>query len=186
MVSILGDYNYTFPKPIPLKLKLKDMLEDNVDEKYYLSDKMLDYMMSESSGGLSRKEMFERNFKEDKDVAATITTCAGNRASDNFIKIIPFGTYYTWKDKQGNINTQCNRAADENRNALTVACANTGNVLTNYRIRKLTPRECFRLMGVKDEDYDKIAKNQSDSSLYHLAGDSIVVDILCYLYKQLL
>ena len=41
MVSILGDYNYTFPKPIPLKLKLKDLLEDNVDERYYLTDKQI-------------------------------------------------------------------------------------------------------------------------------------------------
>lgn len=42
MVSILGDYNYTFPKPIPLKLKLKDMLEDNVDEKYFLTDRQIE------------------------------------------------------------------------------------------------------------------------------------------------
>lgn len=46
MVSILGDYNYTFPKPVPLKLKLKDMLEDNVDEKYYLSEKQIEDIKS--------------------------------------------------------------------------------------------------------------------------------------------
>jgi DNA (cytosine-5)-methyltransferase 1 len=56
----------------------------------------------------------------------------------------------------------------------------------NLRIRKLTPKECFRLMGVKDEDYEKIAKNQSDSSLYHLAGDSIVVNVLMAIFKELL
>lgn len=44
MVSILGDYHYDFPKKIPLKLKLKDMLEENVDEKYYISDQMLEGM----------------------------------------------------------------------------------------------------------------------------------------------
>lgn len=43
MVSILGDYYYDFPKTIPLKLRLKDMLEKEVDEKYYLSDKQLVY-----------------------------------------------------------------------------------------------------------------------------------------------
>ena len=41
-------------------------------------------------------------------------------------------------------------------------------------------------MGVKDEDYDNIAKNQSDASLYHLAGDSIVVNVLMAIFKQLL
>ena len=61
-----------------------------------------------------------------------------------------------------------------------------GLIDTNLRIRKLTPKECFRLMGVKDEDYDKIAKNQSDSSLYHLAGDSIVVNVLMAIFKELI
>lgn len=42
MVSILGDYYYEFPQPKPLKLHLKDMLEYNVDEKYYLSNKTID------------------------------------------------------------------------------------------------------------------------------------------------
>lgn len=56
----------------------------------------------------------------------------------------------------------------------------------NLRIRRLTPKECFRLMGVKDEDFNKIAKNQSDSSLYHLAGDSIVVNVLVAIFKEVL
>lgn len=58
--------------------------------------------------------------------------------------------------------------------------------MQNYRIRKLTSKECFRLMGVKDEDYVKVAKNQSNSSLYHLAGDSIVVNVLMALFNQML
>lgn len=58
--------------------------------------------------------------------------------------------------------------------------------LINYRIRKLTPRECWRLMGVKDEDYDKVAVNQSDSSLYHLAGDSIIADVLMAIFSKML
>ena len=59
MISILGDYNYTFPKPIPLELKLKDLLENEVDEKYYLSDKMIKYLTdSVSSGGIDRSETF--------------------------------------------------------------------------------------------------------------------------------
>ena len=57
---------------------------------------------------------------------------------------------------------------------------------TDLRIRKLTPKECFRLMGVKDEDFDNVAKNQSDSSLYHLAGDSIVVNVLMAIFKEML
>ena len=58
--------------------------------------------------------------------------------------------------------------------------------MSELKIRKLTPKECFRLMGVKDEDFEKIKKNQSDYSLYHLAGDSIVVDVLMAIFKELI
>ena len=59
-------------------------------------------------------------------------------------------------------------------------------VYNNYRIRKLTPKECFRLMGVRDAEYESIAKNQSNASLYHLAGDSIIVDVLMEIFKQMI
>ena len=59
-------------------------------------------------------------------------------------------------------------------------------ITQNLRIRKLTPKECFRLMGIKDEDFEKIAKNQSNASLYHLAGDSIVVSVLVAIFGQMI
>ena len=88
MVSILGDYNYTFPKPIPLKLKLKDLLEDNVDEKYFLSDKMINCFMSESENSkFPRKERFFQTLKTTNEdgIAATLCTTGGTRCTDNFI-----------------------------------------------------------------------------------------------------
>lgn len=55
-----------------------------------------------------------------------------------------------------------------------------------FRIRKLTPRECFRLMGVDDADIDKIqASGISNSGQYKLAGNSIVVDVLFHLFRKL-
>lgn len=69
------------------------------------------------------------------------------------------------------------------RNDSTCVISGGGNIM---KIRRLTPKECFRLMGVKDEDFEKCAKNQSDSSLYHLAGDSIVVNVLMAIFKELL
>lgn len=62
--------------------------------------------------------------------------------------------------------------------------ANMTAVTQNLRIRKLTPRECFRLMAVRDENFERIAKNQSNASLYHLAGDSIVVAVLVSILGQ--
>lgn len=55
-----------------------------------------------------------------------------------------------------------------------------------FRIRKLTPRECFRLMGVDDSDIDKIqAAGISNSGQYKLAGNSIVVDVLFHLFRKM-
>jgi len=55
-----------------------------------------------------------------------------------------------------------------------------------FRIRKLTPRECFRLMGVDDADIDKMqATGLSNSAQYKLAGNSIVVDVLYHLFRKM-
>jgi site-specific DNA-cytosine methylase len=54
------------------------------------------------------------------------------------------------------------------------------------KIRRLTPNEYFRLMGVKDKDFNNVAPNQSNSSLYHLAGDSIVTTPLMAIFGELL
>lgn len=55
-----------------------------------------------------------------------------------------------------------------------------------FRIRKLTPKECFRLMGVDDADIEKIqASGISNSSQYKLAGNSIVVDVLFHIFRKM-
>ena len=70
---------------------------------------------------------------------------------------------------------------------ITGATFNYNNMLNNgYRIRKLTPRECFRLMGVSDADIDKIqAAGISKSQQYKMAGNSIVVNCLAAIFRQL-
>lgn len=59
-----------------------------------------------------------------------------------------------------------------------------GNI-PNFRIRKLTPKECWRLMGIDDECFDKAQQVNSNSQLYKQAGNGIVVDVLYYIFKQL-
>ena len=59
------------------------------------------------------------------------------------------------------------------------------HIATQYRIRKLTPRECGRLMGVSDEDIDKMAAVNSNTQLYKQFGNSIVVDVMCAIFKNL-
>ena len=56
----------------------------------------------------------------------------------------------------------------------------------DYTIRKLTPRECFRLMGVTEENIDKIqAAGISNSQQYKMAGNSIVVDVLYHIFNKM-
>jgi site-specific DNA-cytosine methylase len=72
--------------------------------------------------------------------------------------------------------------------AIVKECENTlAGVMHNYRIRKLTERECFRLMGVCEEYIDLIqAAGISRSQQYKMAGNSIVVDVLVAIFRQLL
>lgn len=56
---------------------------------------------------------------------------------------------------------------------------------TTYRVRKLTPREVWRLMGFSDEDYEKAAEVNSKTQLYKQAGNSIVKDVLMAIFSQL-
>ena len=58
-------------------------------------------------------------------------------------------------------------------------------VETEYRIRKLTPRECWRLMDQRDEDFNKAAEVNSNTQLYKQAGNSIVVNVLVAILGQL-
>ena len=235
MISVLGEYTYKFPQPFELKLRLKDLLESNVDEKYYLSNKMIKYITALNTNEGSRrcdasnyiceelpeeydlkqiknkclKETIEKNKEElehadfldcynrsvKKDIAGTITTGVSFR-NETFVAVNEedleqklVGGIGEKKSNNGTQYYQQDRIYDSNAVAMChPAGLPSGSYmyqLSNLRIRKLTPRETFRLMGVKDEDFDKIKNNQSDSSLYHLAGDSIVVDVMYYMFKNL-
>ena len=185
MVSILGDYSYTFPKPIPLKLKLKDILEENVGGKYNISKELLEHINNTK--------------KEHKEYTQY------DRYNGEFEQLCRI-----WKNKAPTLHTNCNKIkiytcldlCQMGREGRTREYVNYFPTLSarDYKspkliketngkettIRKLTPKECFRLMGVKDEDFERCAKNQSDSSLYHLAGDSIVVNVLMAIFKEML
>lgn len=78
MISILGDYTYEFPAKMPLKYKLKDLLDKNVDEKYYLSQKMIDYIIADNEKWTGNNEKSIVN----KNIASTLNTKEGGRRCD--------------------------------------------------------------------------------------------------------
>ena len=274
MKSILGDYYFSFPKEIQLPHKLIDILETNVDEKYYLSKKGLIYAFdcNRVCDNTKRGDLGDR--KVNPSVAKTIS-CRGAESQradvTNFVvgdnsveytlgeirdKINKFRDIKepiacelrcdegirTFKDNiMGTLRTidgcgdkhiieptlkeqLCDRLVEsgllkvgtvinhsytnglngknpnsrqtledysENEDGICNTLTTRPDVLgvavenlENLRIRKLTPRECFRLMAVRDENFERIAKNQSNASLYHLAGDSIVVAVLVAILGQ--
>jgi DNA (cytosine-5)-methyltransferase 1 len=63
---------------------------------------------------------------------------------------------------------------------------NINYIETEYRIRKLTPKECWRLMGYSDRDFEKAAEVNSNTQLYKQAGNAIVKQVLMAIFSQLL
>lgn len=235
MVSILGQYYYEFPKPIPLEKRLKDYLEDEVDEKYYLSDKMLGAFTMEGTGKYPRRERFEQNiFRNNQDVANAITTVAGSRPTDNFILIpedtkkgyteahdgdgvylnrphqkrgvVQKGMIQTIKTSGNDVGVVVNEPVCLNSKvngkqpSLTDRIYDSENIATcvttspffmpnyteNLRIRKLTPKEVWRLMGIDDDCFHKAEKVCSNSQLFKQAGNGIVIDVFYHILKNLL
>lgn len=223
MVSILGDYLYEFPEKIKLEHKLNDLLEKNVDEKYYLTDKQLVYAFdcNRVCDNTKRGDLADR--KVNPSIAKTIS-CRGaesQRADITNFVIDDNEKEYTLGEIREEINLKrqlFNKLIEKNAlkendivmhnytsrrlndlkmnkpvvkfnnisPTLDTSCGDCIGVVHNHRIRKLTAKECFRLMGVKDEDFENVAKNQSNASLYHLSGDSIIVQTLCAIFKQML
>lgn len=239
-VSILGDQGFKFPNPMPLEKKLKDVLETEVDEKYYISDAMMNYFMgiNQKPSKFPRRERFLANInRKDQDRANSITTAPGQRPTDNFIvasrgrttgggyeqKLEPRrdgmtntitsvqkdnyvaeptgGGYMTIKtaNKQGYDlatngdgidlaypDSKTRRGRVGHGVAKTLPTSDSQGVLDGFRIRKLTPKECWRLMGFDDEDFEKAEKVNSNTQLYKQAGNSIVVNVLEEILKELL
>ena len=85
--------------------------------------------------------------------------------------------------------SQCGTVISDNGISANLVAGTHGyansHIATQYRIRKLTPRECGRLMGVSDEDIDKMAVVNNNTQLYKQFGNSIVVDVMCAMFKNL-
>jgi DNA (cytosine-5)-methyltransferase 1 len=282
MVSVLGGYTYEFPKEQPLTLRLKDMLEAKVDEKYYLTnDKIqaisqwkaqqdpLENMENIDKSGISPTltargageehsgmvlvkenifkskdkrlpEMLDKiDYKTEEPQALDLynrtvhsvmpTLTLPNHNSSAIVvgetKLIVDMNIANNGRENGNIYNQeglsptllardykdpkkvnvsetkeivigstqknafvgsTNGHAPSLTSAMGAGGGHTPMIANNLRIRKLTPKECYRLMGFSDEAFDKAQANQSNSALYHQAGDSIVVNVLMAIFKEML
>ena len=185
---------FEFPPKQELKLKLKDMLEDKVDDKYYLSDKMIKY-----SSAIGTANFKNPDCKINLDIARPLTTDQNKRAGttnylsndlpDNY-DLTGGGNVPIIKDYGLYGNKQAGSVYNKNGlcPTITTEASQNWNILLNDnpRIRKLTPKECWRLMGFDDEDFEKAAKVNSNTQLYKQAGNSIVVNVLMAIFKELI
>lgn len=166
IVSIRKDIDHNmfeFPKPYSLEKRLKDFLEPHVDEKYYLSDKQLTYVLDMKDVALSSG----RNINErvvNPQIAKTIS-CRG--ATDQRADITNF------------VIDNCYEELKVKDVKLKIKEATKLGYKAKLRIRKLTPREVWRLMGFSDDDFEKSESVPvSNTQRYKQAGNSIVVDVL--------
>lgn len=227
--------NYKFPESVHLDKKLKDVLEDVVDDKYYLSAKLIEYFEKQNEKNKELGRGFKWEATDGDVVAKTLTTRVGAcRTDDNYIKVIGKcdikghdcikrvygvdGIAPTLTDMQGGhrqpkileypyiaasrgrnpdrpgdrtagIPTEQRLEANKSGISNTITTVQKDNYVVEgaYKIRKLTPRECFRLMAFSDEDFDKARGiGMSDTQLYKQAGNSIVVAVLEAIFKNLL
>jgi DNA (cytosine-5)-methyltransferase 1 len=228
------DNNFSFPAEEHLTKRLKDILVSEVDEKYFLSEKMLELITFEEklSGeianlnkGGQKGSVYDSNsnamsclsatdYKQPKQILIKSATSKGYEEAtegDSINFSVPNSETRRGRVGKGvaqTLDTQCNQGViqlnpskesggkqpyQQNRiydsNALCPALNAGqqtwgGNIVTlpdNYRIRRLTPRECFRLMDFPDTFTWPV----SDSQAYKQAGNSIVVNVLYKILKNL-
>lgn len=186
VVSILNDNKgYEFPKPVKLDKAIKDILENKVDEKYYMNKpfELVDK-------GNIKAEFTEINFEQSKRIHGTNSyfQCLGaaDRGANNILVKARL-TNMPYK--------QVNQILDDRGICFTLDTMQGGHrepkILTErikqyVEVRKLTPLECWRLMSFTDEDFYKAKKvGISNSQLYKQAGNSIVVKVLEGIFSNL-
>lgn len=229
----LDNGKFTYPEPFDNGMRLKDILEENVDEKFYISEDKVQRFLTNLNNEDAllydacqvKREGKSREYHEPKIVQL------GDKLSDGLEKLdIPNysycidanyykGTtidYYLNKHKRQLISTvkipqatkkgyiECElggvadlsypesktrrgRVQENGQIRPTITATETGvcRIESPIRIRKLTPKECFRLMGFSDENFEAVEKMVSNSQLYKQAGNSIVIDVLYYILVEL-
>ena len=231
MVSILNG-EYEFPKPFKLEKRLVDLLEEEVEDKFYLSEKCINGFIKHNE---KHKEKGTGFIWEPTDVNGYAKCLRANSAlcpTDNTIlqpcivsnygknidHTCEIANTLMARDYKGfgnqsmnavvvreatkkgyaeayegdainferpNSKTRRGRVGKQVAHTLQTTCNQCVVVKDELRIRKLTPLECWRLMGFSDEDFYKAQEVNSNTQLYKQAGNSIVVNVLEEIFKQM-
>lgn len=215
IVSIRKDIDngaFEFPLGFPLTKKLKHILEDEVDEKFFYDKEAISNIVNFKNDVIEVKQATKKGYAEavegdsvnfeqpnsktrrgrvGKQVAQTLTTSPQQGVVLMNSKAVV--------QKVGRINSSQDGvvvSVEGISPTHTAGHGNTPKILCGLRIRKLTPKECWRLMKFDDEDFEKArhrmneqcykGKDKSSSQLYKQAGNSIVVPVLEHIFRKLI
>lgn len=195
-----ADNYFSFPKTYTLAKRLKDILDENVEDKYFLSDTMLNKItfnqkengeVANLNKGGERGSVYSNetpamsclsatDYKQPKQIMVSSATSNGYELAqegDSINFSVPNSETRRGRVGKGvaqTLDTACNQG-------VMIGATSRKSVYTDYKIRRLTPRECFRLMDFPDT----FTWTVSDSQAYKQAGNSIVVQCLVELIYKL-
>lgn len=189
LIGFKQERKFTFPKPVELQYKVKDFLIDKADEKYYLSEKGVNFVKSRTNHEykvqincdimLCQKRNQQFNWHGD------FVQEDGKPVDEKYFLSEAVKKYVLSTGTKGFYSKPKTDLEIARPLLATMASVHRAGVDNFYtfqdRIRKLTPRECMRLMGFSDEF--KIVV--SDTQAYKQAGNTIVVNVLMHILKEI-
>jgi DNA (cytosine-5)-methyltransferase 1 len=196
--------NFDFPNPIPLQNSMQDFLEDYIESKYYLKEKGVKFVTSSKNRkkrytqingdiAICQKANQQFNwhgdfvFEDKKNAEFNEFIFDVNQVEEKYYLSEKVSKYVlasgTKNFKTSDSKTDLEVARPLLQSMHKMHRAGVDNYVTHNkgRIRKLTPKECMRLMGFQD-DFKQVV---SDTQAYRQAGNSIVVDVLIAILKQM-
>jgi DNA (cytosine-5)-methyltransferase 1 len=187
-----NNIDFEFPDPIKLEIDMQDLLEDNPESKYYLGEKGINFVtrtknlnkkFTQINGNIALCQKANQQFNWHGDfILEKPKECVENKyflSEKTKTYVLQTGT----KNFYSKPETDLKIARPLLQSMHKMHRAGVDNYVTSQnRIRKLTPRECHRIMGFSD----KFNIVVSDTQAYKQAGNSIVVPILIELLKKIL
>ena len=180
------DKGYEFPEKVKLNKSLKDMLEENIESKYYFNNERADKLKEIISQKYPNKNIIPCDSTLNLPKELEVSNCTTSRYNAGIQNKRSIGVAVVEQRSDEGIRYFKNNICGTLR---TIdACGDKRVIEQNndgYVIRKLTPRECWKLMDFDKDAFDKVKNYISDAQLYKIAGNSIVTSCLEHIFKNL-
>ena len=180
---------FSFPVGEPLTIRLKDILQYEVNKKYYLSDKIIKGFQNHKERHTEKGTGFKWSPKNGEDIANCLRANASLCPTDNSI-IVHSTQAVEWVADYRN-DEGLRKRKDKIVPCLTKRRHSESDIssmppiIKQNKIRRLTPLECFRLQGFTDEEHNICQEVQSDTQLYKQMGNTISVSVIQAILKNI-